>query len=168
MIPLSLDNAKKEKLFYVVATAMIYRSSDSRCLILKRSMKEKVHPGKYCAVGGKLEWSDLSEPDGGNDHILGWWGRVLEKLVIREVREESNLEIEDISYMESVAFIRPDNVPVVYLKFMARYSSGEVRIAEEFDDYRWVSARESKSLSIISELDQEVAKTIDFFTKKAV
>jgi 8-oxo-dGTP pyrophosphatase MutT (NUDIX family) len=52
---ISLENAKENKLFYVVSNVVIYRDSDQRCLILKRSENEKVHPGKYCTPGGKLE-----------------------------------------------------------------------------------------------------------------
>lgn len=57
---ISLQNAKENKLFYFVANVVIYRSSDARCLILKRSVEEKVHPGKYCVPGGKLEWEQLN------------------------------------------------------------------------------------------------------------
>ncbi|HRZ29879.1 MAG TPA: hypothetical protein P5052_04025 [Candidatus Paceibacterota bacterium] len=54
-LKISLDNAKQNKLFYFVANVIIYRDSDKRCLILKRSSTEKVHPDKYCVPGGKLE-----------------------------------------------------------------------------------------------------------------
>ena len=55
---ISIENAKKDKLFYFVANVVVYRESDGRCLILKRSEREKVHPGKYAIPGGKLEWED--------------------------------------------------------------------------------------------------------------
>jgi len=54
---ISINNAKINQLFYFVANVVIYRESDGRCLILKRSDDEKVHPGKYCVPGGKLDWS---------------------------------------------------------------------------------------------------------------
>ena len=56
---ISLDTAKSDKLFYFVANVVVYRESDARCLILKRDPREKVHPGKYGVIGGKLEWSDM-------------------------------------------------------------------------------------------------------------
>jgi len=56
---ISIDNAKKEKLFYFVANVVVYRERDGRCLILKRHEREKAHPGKYGVLGGKLEWKDL-------------------------------------------------------------------------------------------------------------
>ncbi len=56
---ISLDQAKHDKLFYVVANVVVYRDSDKRCLILKRDPREKAHPNKYAVPGGKLEWKDF-------------------------------------------------------------------------------------------------------------
>jgi len=69
---ISLNNAKEDKLFYFVANAVVYRESDGRCLILKRSEREKVHPGKYCVPGGKLEWQmlDIKNPTRFNGDVL--------------------------------------------------------------------------------------------------
>ncbi len=69
---ISLENAKQDKLFYFVANVIIYRNSDKRCLILKRDMREKVHPGKYAVPGGKLEWKDLdiNNPTRENGDVL--------------------------------------------------------------------------------------------------
>ena len=69
---ISLNNAKEDKLFYFVANAVVYRESDGRCLILKRSEREKVHPGKWAVPGGKLEWEqfDLRKPTRVNGDVL--------------------------------------------------------------------------------------------------
>ena len=69
---ISLKDAKQDKLFYVVANVVICRESDGRCLILKRSARERVHPGKYAVPGGKLEWVqlDLARPTRGNGDLL--------------------------------------------------------------------------------------------------
>ena len=71
---ISLDQAKEEKLFYAVANAVVLRRSDNRCLILKRSEREKVHPKKYCVPGGKLEWKDLplESPTRKNGEVLDY------------------------------------------------------------------------------------------------
>jgi len=44
---ISLENAKKDKLFYFVANVIVFRETDGRCLLLKRDLREKVHPGKW-------------------------------------------------------------------------------------------------------------------------
>ncbi|MBI4895195.1 MAG: NUDIX domain-containing protein [Candidatus Aenigmarchaeota archaeon] len=163
---ISLDNAKKDKLFYFVSNVIIYRN-DGRCLILKRSDFEKVHPGKYCVPGGKFEWSMLpvNKPTRINGDVLDYENAV-EALLRREVMEEASIEIEEkLYYINSVAFIRPDGIPVVMLKFAAKYKSGNVVISKDFTDYRWVDKKEVLAFDCIKGVPEEIRKTIDLFTK---
>ena len=130
---ISIDNAKKEKLFYFVANVVVYRESDARCLILKRDEREKVHPGKYAVPGGKLEWKDLdiANPTRLNGEVLDFEDGV-EDLLKREVFEESGVEIEkDLVYINSVSFVRPDETPVVLVKFAAKYKCGDVKLEKD-------------------------------------
>lgn len=163
---ISINNAKTEKLFYFVATAVIYRKSDGRCLVLKRSMREKVHPGRYAVPGGKLEWKDLAinNPTRVNGDVLDYENEI-GNLLAREVKEEAGLEIDSkLHYLDNVVFIRPDETPVVLVKFAALYKSGEVVLEKDaFDDFRWVNAEEIKTLEYIDGIDMEVAKTISLF-----
>lgn len=164
---ISIDNAKKDKLFYFVANVVIYRDSDKRCLILKRSERETAHPGKYCVPGGKLEWKDLDmkHPTRMNGDIYDFEDAV-ERLLIREVKEESGLDIEeDFHYINSVAFIRPDETPVVLIKLAARYKSGDVFLEDSFSDHAWVDAEEVKNYDCIKGIPEEVEKTIQVFSK---
>ena len=91
---ISLENAKKDKLFYFVANVVVYRPSDGRCLILKRHEREKVHPGKWAVPGGKLEWKDLdvTKPTRMNGDVYDFENAV-EDLLVRETREEAGVEI---------------------------------------------------------------------------
>src|SRR3989344_2592515 len=166
---ISLDNAKKDKLFYFVASAVVYRDSDKRCLILRRDMREKVHPGKYGVPGGKLEWEQLNieKPTRINGNVLDFENAV-EELLIRETREEAGIEIyPDFTYINSVAFIRPDEIPVILVKFATRYKSGEVRPEPgAFDAYEWVNEIEVMQYSCIDGVHEEVRKTIGFFNAK--
>ena len=129
---ISLDNAKKNKLFYFVANVVVYREDDGRCLILKRDEREKVHPGRYAVPGGKLEWEnlDLKNPTRINGDVLDWENTV-EKLLVREVKEEAGIEIgDDLIYINDVVFVRPDEIPVVLVKFAAKYKSGDVKLEQ--------------------------------------
>ena len=161
-----LTHAAQNKLFYFVANVVVYRDSDKKCLILKRSNKEKVHPSKYCVPGGKLEWKDLplESPTRMNGDVLDFQNSV-EKLLIRETQEEAGILIhDDLHYINSVAFIRPDGIPVVLVKFAATYKSGDVLLEEgSFVDYAWVDASEVQTLDCIEGIAQEVAQTIDLF-----
>jgi len=163
---ISIDNAKKEKLFYFVANVVVYRDSDKKCLILKRDEREKVHPGKYAVPGGKLEWInlDLSKPTRMNGEVLDFENAV-EDLLKREVFEEAGIEIEDgLSYINSNAFVRPDGIPVVLVKFAAKYKTGDVKLEEgAFTDFAWVDGEEVKKYDCILGVKEEVVTTINRF-----
>ena len=163
---ISLDNAKKDKLFYFVANVVVYRPADGRCLILKRSEREKVHPGKYCVPGGKLEWAqlDIQHPTRMNGDVIDFENAV-EDLLVRETKEEAGITIDSkLRYLNSVAFVRPDEIPVVLVKFAAKYVTGEVVVeAEAFSDYAWVNAEEVKKYDCIQGIPEEIVATITMF-----
>lgn len=163
---ISIEEAKKDKLFYFVANVVVYKNG--KCLILKRSMKEKAHPGKWCVPGGKLEWKnlDMGKPTRMNGDIFDFEDTA-ENLLERETFEEAGIRIEkDLKYINNVAFIRPDGIPVILVKFAARYKSGDVKLEEDaFDDYTWVDAEEVKNYNCILGVHKEVKKTIELFEK---
>lgn len=163
---ISIQNAKENKLFYFVANVVVYRACDGKCLILKRSETEKVHPGKFCVPGGKLEWSqlDLKKPTRMNGDVMDFQNAA-EELLKREAKEEAGIEIKgDLRYINSVAFVRPDGIPVMLVKFAAEYASGDV-VCEHgaFTDFAWVDADEIKKYKCIDGISEEVAKTIALF-----
>ncbi len=164
---ISIDNAKKEKLFYFVANVVVYREHDGRCLILKRDEREKVHPGRYAVPGGKLEWADMdiTKPTRINGNVLDFENAV-EGLLKREVLEEAGIEIEDnFKYLNSIAFVRPDETPVVLVKFAAKYKSGDVKPEEgAFTDYVWVNSEEVGKYECIDGIEEEIIKTIQLFS----
>ena len=163
---ISLDKAKQDKLFYFVANVVIYREEDARCLILKRDEREIAHPGRWAVPGGKLEWKDLpiDKPTRINGDVLDFEYAV-EDLLVRESKEEANVDIETaLHYINSVAFIRPDGIPVILVKFASRYLGGDV-VPEKggFTDFAWVDVKEIKEYECIDGVPEEVAKTIQHF-----
>ena len=160
---ISIDNAKKEKLFYFVANVVVYRERDGRCLILRRDEREKVHPGRYAVPGGKLEWADMdiTKPTRINGDVLDFENAV-EGLLKREVLEEAGIEIEDnFKYLNSVAFVRPDETPVVLVKFAAKYKSGDVKPEKgAFTDYVWANSEKVGKYDCIDGIEEEIIKTI--------
>jgi ADP-ribose pyrophosphatase YjhB (NUDIX family) len=165
---ISIDNAKKDKLFYFVANVVVYDEARGKCLILKRDGREKVHPGKFAVPGGKLEWTDLdiTKPTRMNGDVIDFEDSV-EELLKREVFEEAGIEIEGaLHYINSVAFVRPDETPVVLVKFAAKYKSGEVKLEKgSFTDFAWVDEEEVKNYECIKGIKEEVAKTIEIMNK---
>lgn len=165
---ISIDNAKQDKLFYFVANAVVYRETDGRCLILKRSEREKVHPGKYAVPGGKLEWKDLplEKPTRMNGDVIDFENAV-EDLLRREVLEEAGIEIQrELAYINNVAFVRPDGIPVVLIKFAAKYKFGDVKLEEgSFTDFKWVNELEVDDYDCIRGIKEEIKKAIEIFSK---
>lgn len=165
---ISIDRAKENKLFYFVATVVAYRDADGRCLLLKRHERETAHPGKFGVIGGKLEWADLdlTHPTRQNGDVLDFDDAV-ERLCQREAREEAGIELYgDLRYLRSIAFVRPDEVPVVCVKMAGRYRSGEVRVeAGSFTDYAWVNGDEVSRYDCIETVDTEVRAAIAAFSK---
>jgi NADH pyrophosphatase NudC (nudix superfamily) len=88
----------------------------------------------------------------------------VEKLLVREVREEAGIEVKGpLHYINSVVFIRPDNIPVVLIKFAVRYKSGEIALEDAFTDYAWVNAEEVKQYDCVEGITEEVVRTIVMF-----
>lgn len=163
---ISIEEAKTNKLFYFVANALVYRKEDGRCLLLKRSKTEKVHPGRWATPGGKMEWEDfdLHNPTRLNGEVLDYLDSV-EALLKRETMEEAGVELnDDFKFINSNTFIRPDGIPVVLLKLAVSYKSGEVVLEEGcFDDHIWVNEKEVQELECIDGIHEEVAKTVALY-----
>ncbi len=149
---ISLNFAKKDKLFYFVANVVVLRESDARCLILKRDAREIAHPNKYAFPGGKLEWAnlDIAKPTRINGDVIDFENAV-EDLLKREVFEEAGITIYDfLAYINSVAFIRPDGIPAILVKFAAKYKSGDIVLEKgSFTDFAWVNEEEVKKYECI-------------------
>src|SRR3989344_22686 len=154
---------ENNKLHYVVATAIIVKGD--KYLILKRSDREKAFPGRWTVPGGKLERSDYENKQPTKKGDMNWYG-VIEELIKREVKEETNLEIKDIKYLIDMTFIRPDNIPVVVLSYYCSYLSGEVKISKDFTDFRWVSLEEAGKYDLIEGIYEELEIVSDILNKK--
>lgn len=165
---ISLKSAKDDKLFYFVANVVVFREKDQRCLILKRDLREIVHPGKYGVIGGKLEWKDLDikNPTRINGYVLDFQ-EAIEDLLEREAFEEAGIRIHrGLKYINSIAFVRPDGVPVIMAKFAAKYRSGKIVLEKGgFTDHQWVNEKEVNKFECIKGIDLEVKKAISLFSK---
>jgi ADP-ribose pyrophosphatase YjhB (NUDIX family) len=116
---------------YLAVSAAILR--DGRVLIVRRA-RPPAH-GLYTLPGGGVEL-----------------GETLEEAVIREVREETALEIEPLAlagYREAIARDRAGRIMrhFVILPFAARWISGEVSLNEELAEARWVEPKDLACLT---------------------
>ncbi|WP_281889021.1 NUDIX domain-containing protein [Paenibacillus sp. YYML68] len=66
----------------MLAAAMLFH--DNELLMMKRSMSRTLSPGLWAAVGGHLEPEEINDP---------------EKAVLREIHEETGLELDQIKQL---------------------------------------------------------------------
>ncbi len=139
------------ELHRIVSTAIIFK--DGKYLIVQRSPNRKVFPGRWTVPGGGLEVTDyINTPKTTPDA----WYYALENSLIREIKEEVDLEVEKPNFLLDLAFIRPDNVPVVTLSYYCQWKSGEVKLNEENVDFKWVTAKEAKNYDLIEGILGEI------------
>ena len=107
---------------------------DNKILILRRHPKSRNNPHKWELPGGKVD------P-----------GEFFDNALIREFKEETNLDVKIESLFEVVQdeFIsRRTNQPISTVQLMMNLEimDGEVQISSEHDEYKWVSIEELKEL----------------------
>ncbi|MGD9506324.1 MAG: NAD(+) diphosphatase [Syntrophobacteraceae bacterium] len=93
-----------------------------------------VNRGEECLLGRQPSW-----PKGMYSTIAGFVepGETLEGAVVREVWEETGVEVESVHYHSSQPWPFPGSI---MLGFHAHASSGEIRLGEdELEDARWFS-----------------------------
>ncbi|NOH11773.1 MAG: NUDIX domain-containing protein [Chloroflexi bacterium] len=85
----------------------------------------------------------LAFPGGGVEFTGERVEDVLEENVMREVMEETGVQIEpQMHYLDSTAFIPTDGGPAVHITFLCRYRSGKAHVAslDEIAAVQWMTA----------------------------
>jgi 8-oxo-dGTP diphosphatase len=123
---------------YLAVSAAIFRNG--RVLIVRRA-RPPAH-GLYTLPGGGVEL-----------------GETLEEAVIREVREETALEVKPVAlagYRQAIARDAKGSVErhFVILPFAARWIAGEVSLNEELAEAHWLFPREIAGLTTTEGLTQ--------------
>jgi 8-oxo-dGTP diphosphatase len=126
---------------YLAVSAAIFR--DGRVLIVRRAQPPA--QGLYTLPGGGVEL-----------------GETLADAVIREIREETGLEIEPLAlagYRQVIARDGAGRIErhFVILPFAARWIAGEVSLNEELAEARWLKPSELSGLETTEGLADIVA-----------
>jgi 8-oxo-dGTP diphosphatase len=126
---------------YVAVSAAVFR--DGRILIVRRAQPPAV--GLYTLPGGVVEL-----------------GETLAEAVVREVREETGLEIEPLALVGFRQVISRDangriERHFVILPFAARWLGGEVMLNEELAEARWLEPPQLSNLATTEGLAEIVA-----------
>lgn len=155
-------NELQEKTHYVAITGIIRKNG--KYLICKRSPKEKAFPNMWCVPGGKVERKDfVNSPKDTKDH----WLDIFEKILEKEVYEETNLKIKNIGYVSSLVFIRPNGFSTIIVSLYADYDSGEVILKQpdELIDYAWVDLNTAKEYDLIENIYEQIKKVEEIYCK---
>ncbi|MDD3160011.1 MAG: NUDIX hydrolase [Candidatus ainarchaeum sp.] len=121
----------KKHFFKVIVSAIIF-DSKNKFLLAKRSLTDDVLPGYWNLPGGKVD----SNPE----FILD----VLEVNLKREVKEEVDLEIKNLKYLES--YFDPNGK--VNVSFTCTLKSGVAKPLEDTDEVGWFTLEEVKNLQL--------------------
>jgi 8-oxo-dGTP diphosphatase len=109
---------------------IIIQNNEGKYLLIKRVDKEKIeHFGNWECPGGKLED-----------------GESFEDAAIREVKEETNLEIEHVKVVKK---LNKDGETIAIV-FLGKSLTKEVIVSDEHSDYDWFTYEELKKLEPIT------------------
>lgn len=136
----------------VAITAIVVK--DGKYLITRRSLKKKRFPGKWTVPGGKLEVKDYINLPKETEH---YWYNILEKVLKREVKEETGIDIKNIVYVTSLATVHSDKSPSLVISCLADHDSGDISLQEEENDkHAWVSLEEAKNYDLLDGIYDEL------------
>lgn len=110
-------------------------NAQSQILLIKRG--KAPHYGQWMVPGGTLEW-----------------GETLEQAAVREVREETGVEIEIETFVELIEAILPGDpgYHFVIVDYAAHAVSGSLAAASDALDVVWVSAAAMADYHLTPEL----------------
>jgi 8-oxo-dGTP pyrophosphatase MutT (NUDIX family) len=117
--------------FLAMAGALIWRESDGRYLILKRSIDRDVGAGAWEQVTGRLEQ-----------------GEAFEEALAREVSEETGLDVRVEMVLGTSHFYRgaeaQENEMVGVTYGCSTSDGSELRLSDEHSEYKWVTVVEAR------------------------
>lgn len=118
----------------------IVKNDNDEILILKRHPKSKTNPCKWELPGGKIEK-----------------GEFFDEALIREIKEETNLDVKVGDFGEAVQDDYPHKRTVQLIMY-ATDIKGDVEISDEHEDWMWASLSVIKTLDITSSLEKVIKK----------
>lgn len=100
-----------------------------KVLIIKRAKDEKVNPGAWECVGGKLEF-----------------GEDLETALVRETKEEVGLAITVEKLLYATAVKTKPNKQAVIIVYLCRSDEDTIILSHEHVEYKWATKTQLKKL----------------------
>lgn len=127
---------------FVVAVAVVI-VREGRVLVMRRAPTKDAAPGLWETVSGRIE------PD---EQPLA--------AAVREVREESGLEVRVVPRPVDAYTIRRGSVPMVVLVYRADWVAGEVRRSDEHEAHVWCRPEELAERGMPERLVAAIARAL--------
>lgn len=114
-----------DKTYFQVNLSVIILDKDRNILVAKRDENDDIYPGLWGIPGGKMEITDPS----------------IEESVRREVREEVNVEVSELTLVSNNTRVHND-INKLFMVFTSTYKSGDPAPLEEMSEVRWFKFEE--------------------------
>ncbi|MDL2246236.1 NUDIX domain-containing protein [Methanobrevibacter sp. OttesenSCG-928-K11] len=125
---------------YGLTMRAVVKNNKNEILLLRRHPESRTNPHKWELPGGKVD------P-----------GEFFDEALVRELKEETNLKVTIGDFYEAIQ----DDYPhkrTVQLVMNVNIISGELKISDEHDAFKWVKKDELKNLDISSALEKTLKK----------
>jgi ADP-ribose pyrophosphatase YjhB (NUDIX family) len=103
-------------------------------------------------AGGGPEWDEYDElpfgPDGQVD--VGEW------MARKEAKEETGLEIGELTYLGTFRFVRFDGIPVLGIRYFAQAITDQVVLGEGARRFLWITADEAPQYDLIGQAEADM------------
>lgn len=113
----------KDKHFGVAVKAIIKKGNEF--LIIKKSNTETVTPNNYDIPGGRIKF-----------------GEDVETALIREIKEETGLNINIKCPTNVWTFKVKDDFQLVGITFLCEFVSGDLLLSEEHESFEWLTSKD--------------------------
>lgn len=113
----------KRGVYYPIVLGIIFDSKTKKILIGKRKDPKDIKGLAWAFPGGRPEF-----------------GEELEEAIKREVKEETNLDVESIGVIFAKTY--PEKRDLLAIYFLCEVVGGKLKPNEDFSEVKWVSPKE--------------------------
>lgn len=128
---------------FVVAVAAVIVRADGRVLAMQRSARKDAGAGLWETVSGRVA------PD-----------EPLEEAMLREIREETGLEVRLTPRPVDAYVARRGARPMCVVVYRADHVAGEVARSDEHDDHAWLTPASFRATTTLTRLADAVDRAL--------